>query len=1256
MRYMGLKLPDHPRYSPPLGKCQIFAFDEYFSNPKWGELAFHQADGKRITFDRPFNFLPSENASYPHLELTAPWLKQLKLKDRRIIKSFKQYPDTFYRLEKIEDLNGDTLTFTRNATGVLTEVARSDGLKLVFDNDTEGRRTAIHLAGIDGTQVQLARYVYDRLGRMILAECAYGMSARYDWHEIKPLLIRWNNKTRRSQTRFTYDGAGRVVHTETTGLWNGDRFRYDSDKRVTTYLPAGDETRAQLFEYDENENVTAEIDALGGKVSHSFNKVGFKTSTTDANGGSDNTSYDIWGNIKQYTDAEGRRTLCGWGPEGQLDLVAYEGGAKEFYKYDNRANCILAIDPEGQRTGFERDAQGRLLRTLFPDGTSESRSYDERGWLASITDARGGVTRFAYDCFGRMVESVDPLGGVTKLDYAAGPGGFAVPTTLTRPDGAKISRGYDAEGALASVTDGEGRMWSYRHGAFDVLEAITDPGGGTLNLGYDSEGRLTAVTNALGRIYELRRDVAGRIIEEEDFDGRLTRYARDAGGRVTETIKPDGARLVYAYDKTDLVTKIEAFAPDGSPQDVVTCQYDERGQLIKATNNAGRVEYIRDKCGRIIEEDINGRRIKSKYDARGRRIERRVFSGIDQPDSVRIGEHLAAYGYDPLGLIASIAIEGHGALSFTRDALGRETRRESTAGFRLTSAYDAVGQLIEQKAGRVRKGAGVGARFGIASATVGPVAQINRAYSWDKASSPLEIIDAIWGETRFTYDNNGQVSEAEFTEAGYGEAKFGEADTGGKQRETFTYDAARNVLGARVSGTSETSGNRLSGFFAWSSTPGGVVQIARGPHGEKVFLTHDDCGRVTERKVERDGFRPKVWRYRWNAFDRLIGCTTPEGNIWNYAYDAFGRRLSKTRQLKESESDWARRKYPRLVKEPETPRYAHFRAEPPHGVDPVDDRPPVVGTAFSWDGDVLAEEAPLRLGGSVDWEHATRWHFEPGTFRPLAKQEAPETPQPGDEDWEPSTGLNQTPRKRKLLHIVTDHLGTPREMCAENGDVRWAAAFTTWGVVRGLRKALPANDNGQATRGLGAYHRPTDGGLALKPAAEEAAYDCPIRFQGQWQDEETGLYYNRHRHYDALAAQYVSPDPVGLEGGTRPQGYVETPAVYVDPFGLSKKAAAGIASGPSYTRTFDTPEGKITVDAIVRVEGDNLIVRQISITGPGRNKLGMKGTLRLRDKILQDLRSTYDAKGSITITDTIRDYKNNGGEKPNRAVNMNIPE
>ncbi len=134
------------------------------------------------------------------------------------------------------------------------------------------------------------------------------------------------------------------------------------------------------------------------------------------------------------------------------------------------------------------------------------------------------MTRFGYDAFGRLVETTDPLGRTTRLAYAAGPGGFATPTGLTRPDGTTVARAFDPEGALASVTDGEGRTWRYHHGAFDVLEAIEDPNGGTLTLGYDGEGRLTQVTNALGRRYALERDAAGRVVAEVDFDGRVTRY------------------------------------------------------------------------------------------------------------------------------------------------------------------------------------------------------------------------------------------------------------------------------------------------------------------------------------------------------------------------------------------------------------------------------------------------------------------------------------------------------------------------------------------------------------------------------------------------------------------------------------------------------------------------------------------------------------------------------------------------------------
>ena len=42
----------------------------------------------------------------------------------------------------------------------------------------------------------------------------------------------------------------------------------------------------------------------------------------------------------------------------------------------------------------------------------------------------------------------------------------------------------------------------------------------------------------------------------------------------------------------------------------------------------------------------------------------------------------------------------------------------------------------------------------------------------------------------------------------------------------------------------------------------------------------------------------------------------------------------------------------------------------------------------------------------------------------------------------------------------------------------------------------------------------------------------PFKYQGQYEDAETGLYYNRFRYYDPNAGSYISQDPIGLEGDT----------------------------------------------------------------------------------------------------------------------------
>ena len=60
-----------------------------------------------------------------------------------------------------------------------------------------------------------------------------------------------------------------------------------------------------------------------------------------------------------------------------------------------------------------------------------------------------------------------------------------------------------------------------------------------------------------------------------------------------------------------------------------------------------------------------------------------------------------------------------------------------------------------------------------------------------------------------------------------------------------------------------------------------------------------------------------------------------------------------------------------------------------------------------------------------------------------------------------------------------------------------------------------------------------------------------FRYQGQYEDTETGLYYNRFRNYSPQMGMYISSDPIGLAGNTPTLcGYLFDNNTQIDSFGL----------------------------------------------------------------------------------------------------------
>lgn len=144
--------------------------------------------------------------------------------------------------------------------------------------------------------------------------------------------------------------------------------------------------------------------------------------------------------------------------------------------------------------------------------------------------------------------------------------------------------------------------------------------------------------------------------------------------------------------------------------------------------------------------------------------------------------------------------------------------------------------------------------------------------------------------------------------------------------------------------------------------------------------------------------------------------------------------------------------------------------------------------------------------------------------------------------------LSYTEGEAMLAFVHNDHLGTPRLMTDASAAVVWSADSLPFGETQ---------------------------------VAAVAGFENPLRFPGQYADEETGYYQNYFRDYDPSLGRYIQSDPIGLQGGLNTYAYVSNnPLNYVDPYGLAPDwvgpasavlgatggalASAGMATGNPY--------------------------------------------------------------------------------------------
>jgi RHS repeat-associated protein len=847
---------------------------------------------------------------------------------------------------------GQTLTFRPLPQG------SPDELLLVAVKDRNDNTITISYTA-DGTPAEMVHHSGYRIG----VTCEGGQITVLSLQSApdRPVLLRYGYDTQGNLAevinssglplRYFYDDHRRMTGWEDrNGVWY--RFEYDDGGRCTAGR-GRDGFLDYTFTYDDAAHRTTAVDSLGFTTTYQFNDAFQLVAETDALGHVVRQEWNRRDQLVSRTDPLGRTTRMEWDAAGNLtavhlpdgstsaarfnelnlpvEVTGYDGAVTR-QEWDERGNCTAVTKPDGATVTFTRDETGALTSLTDPLGEVQHFTNNAAGQPVSATDPLGAVWQFTYDAFGRSATVTDPLGATTVTTWTI----EGHQASRRDPDGTSESWAYDGEGNCVAHTDALGQVTRFTYGAFDLLTSRTTPDGVRYVFTHDTELRLTQVGNPRGLTWDYTYDAVGRLVAETDFEGRTLNYTYDAAGQPLGRTNPLGQTTAFRYDSVG--NQVEKTV-DGSATTVFS--HDATGRLLSATGHDAALTYEYDAAGRITSEAIDGRAVTTTYDALDRPLRRTTPSGVT-----------TRYTYDAAGNRTTLTSSGRTLVS-AYDAMGRETaRRLGATGLVLAHTWDTEDRLTSQTLAIPH--------------SARPLKQ--RAYTYRADGCVTALDDRFAGRRSFDVDAVGQITAVRAAD----------------WTESYAYD--------------ETGNQTWASWPDRHSVPEGRGERAYEGHrvsrAGSVHYEYDAAGRVTMRRKTRLSRKPDVWRYTWDAEDRLTSVTTPDGTVWRYRYDPLGRRVAKQRLA-------------------------------------VDGATILEETRFVWDGPHLVEQTERAAGGPE--EHSLTWDRD--GVQPVVQTER--------------VALADAPQEvvdERFFAIVTDLVGTPTELVSEDGTIAWSSDTTIWGL------------------------------------------------------------------------------------------------------------------------------------------------------------------------------------------------------------------
>jgi len=880
---------------------------------------------------------------------------------------------------------------------------------------------------------------------------------------------------------------------------------YDFADRLisSTEINSSDVRLTTTMQYDLMGRLTSSVDPFGHETRHIYDELGREIETIHPSIGSldgslitptEKKEYDVLGNVTLHKKGHQGATTASYNILGKPINIIHPDNSTESFEYNIDGTLKQSVDKTGLKTCYKYDYAGRVIeKEVYSSENAllkkESNSYNAFHLLSS-TDCEGRITYYNYDYAGRLVTIVK---GEERTDYAYDTSGRQTVTRECYASNAyrETFKTYDFLDQLL-----EERVQDSQNPDALISTQYT----------YDLVGNVTK------EIQKTFYGVSITTTEYNSFNQPIS--VTDALGNIT--------KITYQYNKLNTFGQriFKTIVTDPSGNKTIT-KNNPRGQPEQVTHKdafgtlLSKQEIFYNRLGSVIAKRntilSQGKNLSTVTTAWQRDSQNRLTKMVEASGTAQ--QRITEYRYNPFGQKEAIRKPDGNEIRFEYDALGRLRRYYSLDhsvdylytydhADRLTEIFD---QVAKTKTTREYDFNGCLERETLANG-------LEIKYTYDPLKRPTRVIlpdqtsihyayDAIYLRTVTRENSHGELLKHEYTH----------------------YDQSGLLVQSKLAGS--------VGNVHYTFDPKMRLNEIRA---DKIAVkaSYDLLDNMVSRSVHFTNAHQED-NFSYNALNQLIGEKGSEthtyvpDSLYNYiARDGVKREITPLQQLiQEGDNSY---------------RYdANGNLTNKEGKEPSE---------YIYDG-------LDRLVAVMQGDQRTEYKYDPFNRR-ISKTQ-----------FHRSNGTwiqNQTENylyqgqneigtmvegKITQLRVLGEGLGAEigAAVLLELNQKAYVPLHDIQGDVIALFNPDGSLEESYQYTAFGAekiFNR-------IGEEVENSLVNNPWRFSSKRVDAETGFVYFGRRYYDPHTLRWVTPDPIGYEGGPNLYAYANNnPLIHFDLYGL----------------------------------------------------------------------------------------------------------